>query len=467
MRLREFASNLRWSAFETSTPEGRAKERHRRAVLTGVAAVLAKVVVVSTGLVMIPTTLHYLGTERFGLWMTINSILGILTFADLGIGNGLMNSIADVSGREDQDGMREAISSGFAMLSLVGLTIAAGVLAVYPHISWANLFNVKTAIAAQEAGPALLVFVLCFALNVPLGVMQRIQLGLQQGYYANLWQLVGSLCGLGGVLLGVHLRLALPWLVFMVSAAPVMAAAANGFVFFGFFHPDLRPLHHHISFPAARQLARTGGFFFFLQTVVAAAFYSDSLIIARVLGAAAVADYAVVQRMFMLIPVLLAMFTGPLWPAYREAIARGDFHWVKKTLRISLVATVAIATALSLAMFFSVDFLLQLWVRGAVHASTALLAGFAVWVVFEAGGSALAMFMNGAAIIKFQVIVASAFGVACVLGKLYAARNFGAAVIPWAQVVTYLLCHVVPCVLFIPGILNSVCQTHAALAAKG
>jgi O-antigen/teichoic acid export membrane protein len=458
---------MRWSTFETSTPEGRAQERHRRAALTGVAAVLARIVSVSTGLVMIPATLRYLGAERFGLWMTINSMLGVLSFADFGIGNGLMNSIADVHGRQDRDALRQAISSGLAMLSAVGLTIAAGFVAVYPHISWARLFNVKTAIAAHEAGPALLVFVLCFALNVPLGAMQRIQLGLQQGYYTNLWQLGGSLCALGGVLVGVQIRLALPWLVLTVSAAPVVAAAGNGFVFFGFLHRDLRPLQRHVSFVTALQLARIGGLFFFLQVVVAAAFYSDSLIIAHVLGAAAVADYAVVQRMFMMIPLFLAMFTGPLWPAYGEAIAKGDFPWVKTTLRNSLLGTAVIAAAMSLVMFRSANFILKVWVHGLLHPAAALLAGFAVWAVFEASGSALAMFLNGAAIIKFQVIVASIFGAACVSAKLYGARRYGVAAIPWATVLTYFLCYVIPCILFVPGIIHRVCQSPAGDAAKG
>jgi O-antigen/teichoic acid export membrane protein len=467
LRLRELASNVHWSAFETSTPEGRAKERQRRATLTGAVAVLARIVAVCTSLVTIPTTLRYLGVERFGLWMTINSILAILSFADFGIGNGLMNSIADVYGRQDQEATRQAIASGIAMLSAVGLAIATGFVVVYPHISWAHLFNVKTAIAAKEAGPALLLFVLCFALNVPFGVVQRIQFGLQQGYYASMWQVAGSLCGLGGVLLGVRLRVALPWLVLIVSGAPVVAAAVNGLVFFGVLRSDLRPQRQHVSFAAARQLASMGGFFFFLQVVVAAAFYSDSLIIARVLGAAAVADYAVVQRMFMIIPLSLAMFTAPLWPAYREAIARGDVHWVRKTLRNSLFATIVVASAMSFVLFWSADRILRIWVHGRVRPTPALLAGFAVWVIFEAGGSALAMFLNGAAIIQFQVMVASAFGVTCVLAKLYGAQNYGVVAIPWAAIVTYSLCHVVPCALFVPRIVDSVCSSHAADAAKG
>ena len=75
LRLRELAASVRWLESETSTAEGRAKERHRRAALTGAVAVLAKIVAVSTSLITIPATLLYLGTERFGLRMTISSIL--------------------------------------------------------------------------------------------------------------------------------------------------------------------------------------------------------------------------------------------------------------------------------------------------------------------------------------------------------------------------------------------------------
>jgi O-antigen/teichoic acid export membrane protein len=456
VRARELTSQVRWSPFETSTPEGRAKERHRRAALTGVAAASAKIIAVLASVVTIPAALNYLGPERFGLWMTISSIVALLSFADFGIGNGLMNSIADGPGSEGRpERLREAISSGVAMLMAAGLAIAATFIALYPRISWARLFNVQSATAANEAGPAMLIFALCFALNVPLGAVQRVQLGLQQGYYANMWQLAGSLCGLGEVLVGIHLRVGLPWLVLLVSGTPVVAAALNGFLFFGLIRRDLRPSVQHISLGAAGQLAKLGGFFFFLQIVVAAAFYSDSLIIAHLLGAAAVADYAVVQRMFMMISILLALFTAPLWPAYREAIGRGDIPWVKKTLRNSLLATAVLASTMSLAVLRWSDFLLQHWVRGQVHPPPMLLAGFALWVVFEAGGSALAMFLNGAGIIKFQMIVATLFGIACILAKFYGAQRYGAAAIPWAAVAMYSVCHVIPCFLFVPGMVSS------------
>src|ERR1700692_3845800 len=76
---------------------------------------------VSTSLITIPLTVHYLGDERFGLWMTISSVLAMANFADFGIGNGLLNAVADAYGKDDYERIRRAVSSGFAVLFGVGI----------------------------------------------------------------------------------------------------------------------------------------------------------------------------------------------------------------------------------------------------------------------------------------------------------------------------------------------------------
>src|SRR5271163_953685 len=93
--------------------------RNRRAALTGGTAVMARAVQVATSLITIPLTVRYLGNERFGLWMAISSVLAMANFADFGIGNGVLNSVADAFGKDDFDRIRGAISSGFAVLSVV------------------------------------------------------------------------------------------------------------------------------------------------------------------------------------------------------------------------------------------------------------------------------------------------------------------------------------------------------------
>src|SRR5690348_11551465 len=93
----------------------RGAERNRRALLTGSVSTLARAVQVGTTLITIPLTLKYLGNERFGLWMTISSVMAMASFADFGVGNGVLNTVAKAFGKDNLVGIRMAVSSGFAL----------------------------------------------------------------------------------------------------------------------------------------------------------------------------------------------------------------------------------------------------------------------------------------------------------------------------------------------------------------
>src|SRR6266478_6630305 len=93
----------------------------------------------------------------------------------------------------------------------------------FAWVSWADVFRVTSAQARAETAPALMVFACCFALNIPLDLVQRAQLGLQQGFRMNLWQVGGSLAGLAGVIAGIRMHSTLPLLVAALAGAPVAA----------------------------------------------------------------------------------------------------------------------------------------------------------------------------------------------------------------------------------------------------
>ena len=240
-KWRQFRLIARLASFDTTTEQGRSDERHRKIFMTAGAAALSKVVSVGTALISIPLTLHYLGSERFGLWMTITSVIVMLGFADLGIGIGLLNAVSEASGKDDIEAIRRYISSAFAILSGIALVILVIFFFAYPFISWASFFNVKSPLAIQESGLAVAAFMLCFALNIPAGIVQRAQSGLQMGFVANLWQIVGSILGLSAVLLVIRFELGLPWLVGAMAGAPLVAALSNGVWFFGRVRLDIRP----------------------------------------------------------------------------------------------------------------------------------------------------------------------------------------------------------------------------------
>lgn len=417
---------------------------------------MARAVQVGSSLITVPLTLKYLGNERFGLWMTISSVLAMAAFADFGIGNGVLNTVAKAFGKDDQESIRKAVSSGFAVLTTISAALIVLFFSAYRFVNWADFFRVASPQARAEAGPALAVFSTCFAINICMDVVQRVQLGLQQGYRYSLWQLIGSLAGFIGVLSGIWFRVSLPVLVVAIAGAPILATTLNAIHFFGFVRPDLRPMRTFVESNVIAQIARLGGLFFILQVVVAVSYSADNFIIARTLGAVNVPEYSIPQRMFALITMMSGMLVAPLWPAYSEALSRGHMDWVRRTLGRSLLLVFVLTSTASLVVLLTGHQLIHWWVGSRIHPSFLLLLGLAIWTVIACCGDALAIFMNGVEMLRFQVIVATIFGAGCVVTKVLFVRHFGIAGVPWATLTAYLLLNGLPCALYVPRFFRQV-----------
>jgi O-antigen/teichoic acid export membrane protein len=441
---------------EILTDDSRGADRHHRALLTGIAGIGARAVSVGVSVVTVPLTLHYLGNERFGLWMTISAVLAMAGFADFGIGNGVLNTVSIAFGKDDLEGIRRAISSGSAVLTVIGAALLALFLFTYSFVSWGDLFHVTSTQARAEAGPAMAVFGICFALNIPLDIVQRVQLGLQQGFRTNIWQILSSAMALAGILAAIHLHLGLPALVAALAGAPVFGTAMNAFYFFVINRRDLLPKWRFVSSDVISQITSLGGMFFLLQLVVSISFSADNFIIARTLGAVSVTSYSIPQRMFSIITILITMLITPLWPAYGEAVSRGDMPWVRRTLSRTLLGVFVLTSFGSAVLILLSNRILLWWVGPQVHPSFLLLLGLGVWAVIQCVSGTLQTFLNGASIMRFQVVTHCIFGVSCVTAKLWFVHRYGVTGIPWATVITYSLLIIVPNALYVPQLISRI-----------
>jgi O-antigen/teichoic acid export membrane protein len=271
---------------------------------------------------------------------------------------------------------------------------------------------------------------------------------MQQGYRNGIWQICGSAFGLIGVLAGIYLHVTLPVLVMAIAGGPLFATTLNAIHFFGIYRKDLRPSLSLVSGSAIAKIAKLGGLFFVLQITVAIAFSSDNFIIARTMGAVHVPEYSIPQRLFGLISMTVAMLVGPLWPAYGEAISRGDMEWVHKTLKRSLLSALAGILVVASILLLLSPWIIRLWIGNRIHPPFVLLLGLAVWTVMEGCGSTFSMFLNGASIMKFQITLAAIFAVGCILTKLLFIHHFGITGIPWATILSYGILTLLPYVIY-------------------
>jgi O-antigen/teichoic acid export membrane protein len=447
--IRDTIGLLRFKAFDTDTEEGRSQERHRHIAWTTVTAAAAKGSALAAMLISVPLTLGYLGPERFGLWMTVAAVIAMLGFADFGLGNGILNAVSHDSGRTDYRGIHRNVSNGIIMLSAIGLLILAAFLAIFPHVPWPAVFNVKTELAALESGPVVLVLVACFIATLPLGATHKIQLGLQQGYWGNLWEAVGNVVGVIGIVIATLLEAGLPWIALAMAGAPVIFRAVNTFVFFAYQETALRPRLTHLDLSTIRRLIRAGILFFVLQLAVVVGFQSDNIIIARIIDVEAVAGYDVALKLSTLPAVFIGLVVVAQWPAYGEASTRGDSDWIRRTFVRTLRLSLLFAIPFSVVLAVWGDTLIRIWAGPEVVPSTTLLLGISVWSVLLVLGNVIAALLNGLHIVKFQMINALLMATANILISIYLVGKIGVAGAILGTISAYTIFTLLPCWYYI------------------
>jgi O-antigen/teichoic acid export membrane protein len=444
-RIARWRYLLRIRPFDTATPEGRSAERYRRVAWSTLLSTVARFVGMGTGFISVPLVGAYLGSDRYGIWLQMSSFVAVLGPLDLGIGLGLLTVVSDAYGRDDREAARRAISTAIAMLSLIASLIVVVFGIAYFVIPWARVFNVTTEPAISEAGPAAAVLFGSFALGLPLGIVGQVQLAHQAGYVSSAWAIVGNLGSFVALLAVIALHGSLPMLVLALTGVGLVAAILNGWFLFRMQRPWLMPRVADIDLRAARPLLKVGFFFLVLQIAGLAAYSIDNIVIAQILGSGAVQEYAVPTKLFVLAPTFLSYALVPLWPAYRESMARGDGAWVKRTLRRSLILAAVVNIPSTLFLIVTGPFLIQIWVPALhLHPTMLLLVGLGSWTILNTVNGPFAMLFNGANIVGFQAVCAISMAIANVTLSILLVQRIGVSGAIYGSVIAQVIFVLLP-----------------------
>lgn len=320
----------------------RGRQRYRQAGLTSAAAVLAKGAGMASALVTIPITAPYLGPERFGLLMTVTSIPLLLSFSDFGIGNGLLTALADAHGRQDRERSRVLVSSAFFVLTAIAIVLIAAAVPLIQWLPWSTILNLRSSDARSEVTTCLAVFIVMTLAGLPLSVPQRVQQAEQRGFVTNLWLFAGNVFSMALLIVFVKLGKGLPWLVGAVAGSPLLIGAIAWIQEFR-NRQWLRPAWRHFRLHDALHIGRAGLLIFSSQVGAAYLMMAPVVLLGRKYGQESVASYALVQRILSIFVVAASLMVTPLWPAYGEALARGDHGWIRSAYVRSIAVTVLIA----------------------------------------------------------------------------------------------------------------------------
>ncbi len=357
------------------------ESRLGRVALATVSSIGSRGISIAVSAISIPLTVRYLGAEMYGVWVTIGTTLAMLAVMDLGIGNTLTNSISEAYALGSKQLAGLYTTSAFWMMLALALLFGVIGYPLWRAINFGYIFNIHGQFAISQTRDAVGVAYALFLLGLPVNLINKILGGYQQLQIANYFSAAGAVLSLLAIAATTYFRGGLVVLVLAYSGSLLLSNMICMLWLFVFHKPWLFPSLKKVHFSTAKQMLNSGGLFFLLQLSGLIVFNSDNLVIAHFMGASQVTPYNVTWKLVSYAAVLQNLLMPALWPAYSEAIVRGDAAWVRSTYRRTMWATMLFASVFCLALLFVGRPFIRIWASPAAVPSGALLIAMCVWTL--------------------------------------------------------------------------------------
>lgn len=378
------------------------QERSIKAKKNIATAILIKGGSIGISLLLVPLTINYVNTDRYGIWLTISSVVAWFSFFDIGLTHGLRNKFAEAKARGDDETAQVYVSTAYAVLGIIFTLIWGIFLLVNPFLDWSNLLNVSSGFSDEISTLALIVFTY-FCLQFVLRVITTIITADQEPSKASLIDLIGQVVAL--VIIAILVSAtegSLTYLGLALCIAPILAlAGANIFFFSGKYKP-YKPSLAKVKFSHAKSLFNLGGIFFIIQIASIVQYESANIIISRNFGPVHVTDYNIVYKYFGVLNMAFMIFISPFWSASTEAFINGDIKWIRKSIKNYNLLNIFFIMAGVIMLIFSKS-VYTLWLgEGTVNISFELsLWGF-LYFCTVMYASKYVSFLNGISALRLQ-----------------------------------------------------------------
>ena len=357
---------------------------------------------IAISLVLVPLTIHYINPTRYGIWLTLSSIIGWLAFFDIGFGNGLRNKFAEAIAKGEHELARIYVSTTYAILGIIISVFLVLFFCINPFLNWAKVLNTSSDMASELSLLALIVFVF-FCLQFVLQLITVVITANQQPAIASLFNFLASLFSL--IIIFVLTKITsgnLIYLGLILGFMPVLVLAISSIWLYAHEYRRYSPSIKYIQFSYARDLMGLGIKFFIIQIAVIVLYQSSNIIIAQLFGPDQVTTYNIAYKYFGIIPMIMGTILMPFWSAFTEAWVMKDIQWIKNSMKKLKIIWILLSIATIIMLTFS-NFIYRIWVGKEIEVPFGISLIMAAYVIIYAWNNIYSQFLNGIGKIKLQL----------------------------------------------------------------
>lgn len=358
---------------------------------------------IPTQLLLVPLTIGYISNELYGIWLTLTSIIGWISFFDIGFGNGLRNKLAEALAKGNVCVGKGYISTTYVCMTIIFVLI--GIIGYYlvPLLDWCALLNTSLAYQ-QQIIDVMRIVVVCFCAQMVLKVQTSVWMGLQLNAIASLADAIGQLVTLIGIwMLTVTTFPSFTLMAWVFNGAPILILVLTTLYLFGFKRKDLCPSVGFVQSYYVRDIVGLGGKFFVIQIAAIVTFQVTNIILSNTSGPQSVTEYNVVYKYIGIANMVMNMILAPVWSAFTDAYVSADRLWMQRIYN-RLKKIFYMICLLIAFMILVYPFVFNLWLGDKVDVRLEMVLVVAVFVVTQMWAGLHSVVINGIGKLKFALL---------------------------------------------------------------
>ena len=271
-------------------------------------------------LVMVPLLLHHLGSESYGLYAALTSVVGYFSLLTFGSSLTVPRFVADHAARGEGEALSRFVSTYFVLYLAVAVTGAAIGFAASPLVRSVLVVPPRLADAVV---PAWRLVVGGWALGLAAGLLQSLLTGLGEVHLSNLAASARTILNLAFAAAILSAGGQLDALLQGLLAAALLSGLGL-YVLVRLAHPEIRITPALAGWATLRRSGRPAAYYFLMQVAALVVMGTDNIVISVFLGVGSVAAYAIAFQLYALavaalwsgVDVLLPFFAR--WGAQRD-----------------------------------------------------------------------------------------------------------------------------------------------------
>lgn len=404
-----------------SNSSGRSKKIVRNIMISFVAKGVSGI----CSLLVIPLTINYVNPTQYGIWLTLSSIIGWVSFFDLGIGNGLRNKFAEAKTKGDMELARQYVSTTYLFLGIIVFLLLLIVGITNQFLNWPSLLNVDASYL-QELRDVCAIVSFFFCINLVVRLFLTILTANQKPGLADILNAVGHIVSLIVIyILTITTEGSLFNLALYFSGIPTLLIFVSSIYAFRFTqYKEVSPRLKSVKINLVSSITNLGFQFFFISLSLIFIFQIMNVIISRELGPEAVTEYNIVYQYFNNLTILVFIILTPFWSAFTDAYNKFDYQWMERSIK--KLETVWVFSVLGLVLMTCVaDFFYKIWIGKDVQIHLSTTISLAIYMSIFNLGHIYMYLINGIGTIRIQLIIYLVFAIIAWPLMVLSCRMFG------------------------------------------